>query len=102
MKLIYEGKTSRCYRQEIEFPDGFDITLTKNHCNQEKVIQKGNGNHHSAIQQVIEDWGLLPEDQKILLIFDNFKGQKTPTYLQVLEEKNFVYVFVPANLTDQY
>ena len=40
MQLIYKGKTQRCLPKGINFPDGFDVTCTKNHwSNEEKCIQ---------------------------------------------------------------
>ena len=31
MQLIYAGTTQRCHPKEIQFPDGFDVTHSKNH-----------------------------------------------------------------------
>ena len=54
----------------------------------------------SCIRQTREDLG-LSDDQKALLIFAVFKGQKTPKYLEALTESNCVHVFVP-NITTSY
>ena len=35
MQLIYQGKTNRCHPTGIEFPEGFNITHTKNHWSNE-------------------------------------------------------------------
>ena len=40
MQLINQGKTNRCHPTGIEFPEGFNITHTKNHwSNEDKVIE---------------------------------------------------------------
>ena len=44
----------------------------------------------------------LPNDQKGLLIYDVFKGQKTKRYIDFLLEKDLFHVHVPANLTHKF
>ena len=40
MQLIYQGNTNCCHPTGIEFPEGFNITQTKNHwSNEDKVIK---------------------------------------------------------------
>ena len=41
----------------------------------------------------------LPEGQKVLLIYDLFKGQKTDRVLKILEDNHCVGVYVVANMT---
>ena len=41
----------------------------------------------------------LPEDQKAMLIYDVFKGQKTQRVIDLILQNNCVNVYVPANLT---
>ena len=41
----------------------------------------------------------LPDDQKSMLIFDVFKGQKTQRVTDLIEENDCICVYVPPNLT---
>ena len=41
----------------------------------------------------------LPDDQKAMLIFDVFKGQKTQRVTDLIEENCCVWVYVLPNLT---
>ena len=85
MQLIYKGKTTRSLPRGTEFPDGFDLTFTENHwSNEEKRIQHIENIIVPYIESKREELGLNP-DQKVLCIFDVFKGQKTEKYRSVLE-----------------
>ena len=44
----------------------------------------------------------IGKDQKVLLIFDVFKGQTTGAVLQLLEENHCLSVKAPANHTDLF
>ena len=44
----------------------------------------------------------MPKDQKALLIFDVFKGQRTQQVKDVILANNCVYVFVPKNLRNHF
>ena len=44
----------------------------------------------------------IPVAQRVLLIFDVLRGQTTDSYLKLLDENNFVCVFVPPNLTNYF
>ena len=99
MQLIYKGKTQRCLPKGINFPDGFDVTCTKNHwSNEEKCIQHLERIVVPYLHSQREELGFSP-NQKALLVFDVFKGQKTDRYRALLEHHDIVAVYVPANLT---
>jgi len=99
MQIIYQGKTNRCHPQNIEFPDGFNITHSKNHwSNEERAIEHLQEIIFPYLKKRKEELG-LPEDQKALLIYDVFKGQKTDRVLKIIEDNHCVSVYVPANLT---
>ena len=102
MKLIYQGKTRRSLRIGIEFPQGFQATISPNHwSNEVKCIEH--------IEQIIVPYvkakraelGLCP-DQKALPIFDVFKGQKTEPFLACLAAHDLIVVYVPANMTKYF
>ena len=44
----------------------------------------------------------LPEDQKVMVILDVFKGQITDKVTKFIEENNCMIVHVPNNMTDQF
>ena len=98
MQVIYEGTTSRCHPR-IEFPDGFNITHSANHwSNEEKAIEHLQEIIFPYLEKKKEELG-LPDDQKALLIYDVFKGQKTDKVLKMIEDNHCVSVYVPPNLT---
>ena len=102
MQIIYQGKTIRRHSQGVVFPEGFNITHTPNHwSNEEKSIE--------LLEEIVFPYLSrkraelnLPDDQKALLIFDVFKGQKTQRILELMVENHSVYVFVPNNLTNEF
>lgn len=44
---------------------------------------------------------LLALSQRALVIFDGFKGQNTPSFLETLEKENIGWVKIPPNCTDK-
>ena len=44
---------------------------------------------------------LLTSSHRALVIFDGFRGQNTPEFLQQLEMNNISYVKIPPNCTDK-
>ena len=94
MQIIYEGKTNRCHPQNVEFPDGFNITHSKNHwSNEEKAIELLQEIIFPYLKKKKEELG-LPEDQHALLIYDVFKGKKTDRVLKIIEDNHCVSVCV--------
>ena len=99
MQLIYQGKTNRHHPTGIEFPEGFNITHTKNHwSNEDKVIEH--------LESIIFPFAKsnraeldLEKEQKCMLIFDVFKAQCTQRVFDLIDENYCVTVFVPPNLT---
>ena len=99
MQLIYQGKTNRCHPVGIDFPEGFNITHSKNHwSNEDKVIELLEEIIFAYAESKRDELG-LEQDQKCLLIFDVFKGQCTDRVLDLMNKNNCVTVFVPPNLT---
>ena len=101
MQLIYEGKTPRCLPQRIEFPNDFNLAYTANHwSNEEKVIEHLEKIVFPFVVKKREELK-LSENQKDILIFDIFKGQKQNGFKKLLP-KMTVCVFVPANMTNYF
>ena len=44
----------------------------------------------------------LPDEQKAILVFDVFKGQKTERVQSLIADNNCISVFVPANMTNYF
>ena len=102
MAIFYQGKTIRCHPQGVVFPEGFNITHTPNHWNnEEKSIELLEDIVFPYLSRKRAELN-LPDDQKALLIFDIFKGQKTQRILDLMVENHSVYVFVPNNLTNEF
>ena len=89
MQLIYGG---------ISFPDGFDVTHSKNHWSNETLTIQQLDNIIIPYFEVIREEPGLPEDQKCLLIYV-FKAQITDKYRKHLDKNNIAHVQVPPNLT---
>ena len=102
LQLIYAGKTERRHSQGIKLPSEFDVTHSEDHWSNKILARQ----HVTEVimpyaKQQRKELG-LSDDHKCLLIFDVFKGQTTNAHLQFLDENNFVYVFVPPNLTNHF
>ena len=102
MQLIYKGKPARSLPKGTEFPDHFDLTFTESHwSNEEKCIQHTQNIIVPYIESKWEELG-LNRDQKVLCIFDVFKGQKTEKYRSVLELYDIIAVYVPPTWQDTF
>ena len=102
MQLIYEGKTPRSLPQGITFPDGFNLTFTPNHwSNEDKVIEHLEKIVFPFVTEKRKELELA-DNQKAMLIFDVFKGQKTDRVHNTIANNNCVSVFVPANMTNYF
>ena len=100
-QLLYEGKTERCHPKGVKFPAGWDIYHTESHWSNQHTIQR-------FIKEVLQPWVVqhkkrlnLGEDQKSLVLMDVFKAHRTPNVAEVLQENNFITLFVPANCTSE-
>ena len=102
MQLIYEGKTPQGFSQGFSFPDNFNLTFTPNHWgNEDKVIEH--------LEKVVFPFMVekrkelsLSDEQKAILVFDVFKGQKTERVQHLIADNNCVCVFVPASMTNYF
>jgi hypothetical protein len=100
MQLIYQGKTKRS-EPKIKFPEGFHVTHTHNHWSNtttsvqflEKII-------NPYVDGVRKD--LNNPQQKALLISDVFRAQHTDTVKSMMEQNNYLFVKVPANMTQHF
>ena len=101
MQLIQTRKTKCCHPQGIEFPSGFDVTHSLNHCSNEELAIQHIREILPYVDKIKEELG-LPKDQKSLLIYDVFKGQTKKRYTDFLFENDLVHVHVPGNLTHKF
>ena len=99
-QLIYKGKTARSI-PKIVFPKGFSLSANeKHHSNTQESIK--------LLEEVIvpyvqeERKFFLKDDQKALIIWDVFRGQKTDEVINFMEENNLTTEYVPNNLTAHY
>ena len=85
---------------EFFFPRGFCVTHNPKHWSNEEETLK-------LIDNIINQYAVrkreelcLPEDQKVLIIWDVFKGQMTQRVKDKLKALLFELVPVPANMTN--
>lgn len=98
-QLVYQGMTKRCI-STVNFPQDWDITFSSNHWSNENTME-------DYILKILVPYIInkrkelkLREDQRALVIFDQFKGQITDKILSLLAQNNLDIVIVPANCTD--
>ena len=99
-QLIYKGTTPRCL-PTVDFPPDWDITYSTNHWSNEKSME-------SYVMKILipfinkkKEELKLPQEQRALVIFDQFKGQLTDRFLKLLEQSNLSVVTIPAHCTDR-
>ncbi len=81
-QLIYSGKTCR-YLPTVSFPKAWHVTFTENHwANAQSIMLT-----KSFLKETGDKLSLSPT-HSALVIFDRFKGQCTPTVLQLLSDNN--------------
>ena len=92
MQLIYPGKTQRCHPKGIPFPDGFDVTHSKNHWSTETLAIQHLDNIIIPYFEVIRKELGLPENQKCLLIYDVFEVKTADKHREHFDKNNIAYV----------
>ena len=99
LQIIYGGKTTASHPRGFKFPEGFCISQNPKHWSNENETLK-------LIDKIINPYAIqkrqqlqLPETQKVLLIWDVFKGQMTEQVKQKLKSLNIELVAVPSNMT---
>ena len=98
-QLIYQGKTTACL-PSTKFPSSWHITFTPTHwANEVTTLAYINRIILPYIKRKQRECG-LPNEQRALCIFNNFKAQLTDDVLKMLEDNNVDVVYVPANCTD--
>lgn len=98
-QLIYAGLTAQCH-PKIQFPEGWNITHSKNHWSNEKtMLEFVDKVLFPYIQRVREEIG--NSNQQALAIFDVFAAHKVPSIKEKLLTNNVTYVFVPPSCTSE-
>ena len=99
LQIIYGGMTNASHPRGFKFPEGFCISQNPKHWSNENETLK-------LIDEIINPYAIqkrqqlqLPETQKVLLIWDVFKGQMTEQVKQKLKSLNIELVAVPSNMT---
>ena len=99
MQIIHGGKTTASHPRGVKFPAGFCISQNMKHWSNEDETIK-------LIDTVILPFAIkkraelhLPKDEKVLIVWDVFKGQMTEKVKDRLAALNFELVPVPANMT---
>ena len=81
IQLIYKAKTNQCH-PSFNFPPGWDITHAPKHwSNEETLIQYVNNIFVPFVEKIRQ----LFDEDKPVVIMDNFKGQITEAMTELLE-----------------
>ena len=99
-QILYQGKTGRCH-PALEFPFEWDVWHTENHWSNEATMTRyAEKIIFPFIRKKREAMG-LEETHPCLTIFDVFRGQQTPAFLELLEKNHTNHISVPANCSDK-
>ena len=99
-QVIYAGKTPACL-PKVDYPNDWYLIYTENHWSNEQTMM---GYLHNILIPYVNAMRFdlkLSKSHSCLVIFDTFKGQTTPNFLQILEDNNILVVEVPPNCTDR-
>ena len=98
VQVIYKGKTPRCH-PHFTFPPGWHITHSPRHWSTEQtMVEYVEHIVVPYIDKVRESFG---EETPALVIMDNFKGQVTEAFLDLLDTHNIHVCLLPPNTTDR-
>ena len=95
--LFTKAKTNQSL-PKVDFPNGFSLSINKTHYSNEEEALK-------FIDEIIlphvqkERTNRRCGNQKVLLIFDVFRGQTTDKIFKVLKDNHILVTKVPANMT---
>ena len=98
-QVIYAGKTPACL-PKVQYPADWYLTYSENHWSNEHTMM---GYLHNILIPYVNatcDSLKLSKTHPAVVIFDTFKGQTTPSFLDSLEE-NILVVEIPPNCTDR-
>ena len=99
IQVVYKGKTKRCH-PKFAFPNDWHITHSDNHWSNSLTMNDYFTKIILPYVKSVKEFNKFNPNQTSLLIFDAFKGQMTPEFLNQLLDNNFLYVLVPPNCTD--
>jgi len=97
-QIIYGGKTPGCL-PKASFPPGWHVTYTDNHwANEESMLDYVRSIFLPFLEAAKKELK-LPHSQPALALLDNFRGQLTGQFLDLLVANNIIIVDVPPNCT---
>ena len=99
-QLIYKGTTKRCF-PTVKFPNDWHITCSDNHWSNESTMIVYLQNILFPYIDCKREQLKLGANFPVLVIFDNFKAQRTEKVLKLLEDHHIHVVMVPANCMDR-
>lgn len=90
IQMVYKGKTTRCH-PKFTFPSDWHITHSENHWSNNSTMNDYFTNIILPYVKSIKEANNFNPNQTSLLIFDVFKGQMTPEFLDQLLDNNFLH-----------
>ena len=98
IQVIYKGKTPRCH-PHFKFPPGWNITHSPKHWSTEETMVEYV--EHIIAPYIEKVRETQQNDTPALVIMDNFKGQITESFTDLLESHNIHVCLLPPNTTDR-
>ena len=96
IQVIYQGKTDHCH-PHYKFPNDWHVAHSPKHWSTEETMVQY---IEEIIVPYVESTRDTVGDKPALVIMDNFKGQKTSSINQILEDHNIHVSLIPPNTTD--
>ena len=98
-QMIYGGKTQRCLPDKNIFPENFLLSFNPSHWSNEvetkKLIKEILVPYFDSMKKALK----LPDCQKCLLIWDDFKAHSCKSVHELLGTVNIVTADIPKNMT---
>ena len=98
-QIIYTGKTEICLPKNATCKENFLFSYNEKHWSNEVETLSLIDNIIAPYIENVKKKLQVPNDQKLPLFWDAFKGQVTPRFQERLAELGVVVVMVPKNMT---
>ncbi len=98
-QVIYHGTTPKCHPRGVQFPDGWNITHSKNHWSTVPTMKEYFDKVLLPTLKKIKTALQLPESQQSLVILDCYKVHQCEEVIDHLRNNNCRVKFVPASCT---
>ncbi len=98
-QAIYQGTTTQCHPKGVQFPEGWNISHSKNHWSTTDTMKEYFDKVLLPTFKKIKAARNLPESQQSLVVMDCYKVHQTEEVINHLKTNNCQIKFVPASCT---